>query len=215
MVAAEVTDDKARRQGGKPEFVGHQVDDFRRLGSLAGNIRLAGDDAWPVALAGDSDVGHLILEDFVLQSQSLKIFKGESWLQCRHAKFEGNDVSGRCGLGEFQPCAGDRVVGQVMFPSAFFQRLQVFEETVGFTCPCDKAAETFVVNRPFVDFAIRSTWAYASSEVRNDFVERPVAIRMRYSGLFIQVADSLPGSPRDCQQKIVTPPLRARSMCLW
>jgi hypothetical protein len=66
-----------------------------------------------------------------------------------------------------------------MFPSALLQRLQAFEESVGFTCPCDETAETFVVNRPFVDFAIRSTWAYASCEVRNDFVERPVAIRER------------------------------------
>lgn len=174
-----ITDDKALRQGGKPKFVGHHVDDFGRIGSLAGYVRLPGDDAWPVVLAGDSDKGHLILEDFVLESEPLKVFKGKSRLQCWHAKFKGNDVSGRCGLGEFQPSAGDRVVGQVMFPSAFFHRLQPFEESVGFTCPFDDAAETFVVNRPFVDFAIRSTWAYASCEVRNDFVERPVAIRAR------------------------------------
>ena len=64
-------------------------------------------------------------------------------------------------------------------PAVAIQWLKAFEEPVGFTGPCDEAAETFVVNRPFVDFAIRSTWAYASCEVRNDFVERAVAIRLR------------------------------------
>ncbi len=70
-------------------------------------------------------------------------------------------------------------MGQVVFAPAFFQRLETFEESSGFTGPSDESAETFVVNRPFVDVAIRSTWAYASCEVLNDFVERAVAIRAR------------------------------------
>jgi hypothetical protein len=70
-------------------------------------------------------------------------------------------------------------MGQVVFAPAFFQRLETFEEASGFTGPSDESAETFVVNRLFVDVAIRSTWAYASCEVLNDFVERAVAIRER------------------------------------
>ncbi len=70
-------------------------------------------------------------------------------------------------------------MGQVVFAPTFFQRLETFEEASGFTGPSEESAETFIVNRPFVDVAIRSTWAYASCEVLNDFVERTVAIRER------------------------------------
>ena len=70
-------------------------------------------------------------------------------------------------------------MGQVVFAPAFFQRLETFEVASGFTGPGEESAETFVVNRPFVDVATRSTWAYTFCEVLNDFVERAVAIRER------------------------------------
>jgi hypothetical protein len=46
-----------------------------------------------------------------------------------------------------------------MLPPAFDQRLEIFVEASTFFRPADEAAEAFVVNRLFVDFAIRSTWA--------------------------------------------------------
>ncbi len=78
-----ITDGKARREDGKPEFGRHQMDDLGRMGMFAGNIRLAGDDGWPVTLAADSDEGHLVLKDFVLKRESFKVFKGKSRRQCR------------------------------------------------------------------------------------------------------------------------------------
>ncbi len=63
--------------------------------------------------------------------------------------------------------------------STIFQRLDVFEEAFSFFCPLDEPSEAFVVNGPFVDFAIRSTWAYASLELVEGLDERADAIRER------------------------------------
>jgi hypothetical protein len=43
--------------------------------------------------------------------------------------------------------------------AALLQRLESFEEASGAFGPADEAAEGFVVNGPFVDFAIRFTRA--------------------------------------------------------
>jgi hypothetical protein len=49
----------------------------------------------------------------------------------------------------------------------------------------DEPPETFVIDGPFVDFAIRSTWAYAFRELVAGLDERTVAIRFKYAVLFI------------------------------
>ncbi len=46
-----------------------------------------------------------------------------------------------------------------MLTTTFDQRLEPFKEASFFFRPLDEATETFLVNGPFVDLAIRSTWA--------------------------------------------------------
>lgn len=48
---------------------------------------------------------------------------------------------------------------EIVFPAAFFQREESFEEASFFLRPSGKAAEAFAVKVPLVDFAIRSTCA--------------------------------------------------------
>ncbi len=66
-----------------------------------------------------------------------------------------------------------------MLPTAFLQRSESFEEAVPFFGPSDEPAEAFVVKGPFVDFAMRSTWAYAASEVVPGIFARAGAILRR------------------------------------
>ncbi|MFT3991584.1 MAG: hypothetical protein QM680_09245 [Luteolibacter sp.] len=66
-----------------------------------------------------------------------------------------------------------------MLPSAFSQRLESFEAASGILCPEGEPPEAFVINRPFVDFAMWSTWAYALSELRDNVEERAILIRVR------------------------------------
>lgn len=82
-------------------------------------------------------------------------------------------------LGELEPESAFVDESQIVLPSALFQRLEVFEETSGFFRPSDEPSEAFVINGPFVDFAIRSTWAYASREVVVGLDKRAVSIRWR------------------------------------
>jgi hypothetical protein len=48
---------------------------------------------------------------------------------------------------------------KIMLTTTFDQRLEPLKEASFFFRPLDEATETFLVNGPFVDLAIRSTWA--------------------------------------------------------
>ena len=92
-----------------------------------------------------------------------------------------------------------------MLPAASLQRLESFVEASRFFGPTDEPSEVFILNGPLVDFAIRSTWAYASSKVVNDFFERAIAIRARYFALLSIQRPNCRGKRWDFQSKRAMP----------
>jgi hypothetical protein len=111
------------------------------------------------AVSSHADEGNCVGKKLILQHKPLQVFERQGRCQRRSAGIERNNISRSRRLCELEPERSFFVECEIVLPSALFQRLEVFEEAPCFFRSLDESSEAFVINGPFVDFAIRSTWA--------------------------------------------------------
>lgn len=91
----------------KPEVQAfdHHRNDLLAACSFTLQVRLPGDDAWPLAGSGYAYEGHGVGEEFILKYEPFNIFQGKSGLQQGKAGFERNHVTDSGGFGELEPAS--------------------------------------------------------------------------------------------------------------
>jgi len=109
-------------------------------------MRLAGENPRVQTRSCNANEFDTISKKFILQSQSLQVFQRKGRLQSRSVEIERYDVARSGRFGKLEPEGAVFDESQIVLTTAFFQRLETFEEAFRFFCPIDEPSETFVVN---------------------------------------------------------------------